>query len=77
MLTKHELKAHHSGDDGDRFLTGPDVARRCNISDVSLWRWLGNAELKFPQPSLRINRRRFWKVSDLVAWERSRARTAA
>jgi len=42
------------------------------ISDMALWRWLRDKDLQFPQP-IRINGRRFWKASDLHAWERRRA----
>src|SRR5215208_1947562 len=54
-----------------RYLTGPQVCLRYAISDMSLWRWLKDTELAFPQPSLRIRDRRYWLEADLVAWERS------
>ena len=38
------------------------------VSDMALWRWLQDDDLGFPKP-FRINRRRFWKASDLTAWE--------
>jgi predicted DNA-binding transcriptional regulator AlpA len=41
------------------------------VSDMALWRWLQDDDLGFPKP-FRINRRRFWKASDLTAWERTR-----
>ena len=41
------------------------------VSDMALWRWLNDEELGFPKP-LRINRRRYWKASDLTVWERTR-----
>jgi predicted DNA-binding transcriptional regulator AlpA len=40
---------------------------------MTLWRWLKNTELKFPQP-MHIGRLRYWRVSDLVEWERSASR---
>jgi predicted DNA-binding transcriptional regulator AlpA len=59
-------------DDGPRkFLTGPQVCQRYAISDMSLWRWLQDAELSFPQPALRVRDRRYWLESDLVRWELS------
>jgi predicted DNA-binding transcriptional regulator AlpA len=66
--------------DDKAFLSGPQVRERYSITDVSLWRWCSHADyahLGFPQPAMRINRRRFWRLSDLVDWERSRARSAA
>jgi predicted DNA-binding transcriptional regulator AlpA len=56
-----------------QFLTGPDVYGRYKISKMTLWRWLTDSKLKFPQPALRINGRRYWRENDLVAWERSGA----
>lgn len=56
----------------DIYLTAPQVLARYNISDMSLHRWLNNPDLNFPAP-LKINRRRYFKESDLVAWERARA----
>ena len=45
-------------------------ARYGGVSDMTLWRWLHDEELRFPQP-IRINGRRFWKEDDLTAWERT------
>jgi predicted DNA-binding transcriptional regulator AlpA len=59
--------------DGERkYLTGPQVCARYGISDMSLWRWLRDAAVAFPQPAMRIRDRRFWLESDLIAWERSK-----
>jgi predicted DNA-binding transcriptional regulator AlpA len=46
-------------------------SRYGGVSDMALWRWLQDEDLGFPKP-FRINRRRFWKASDLTAWERTR-----
>ena len=35
------------------------------ISDMTLWRWLDQRD--FPQP-VRIARRRYWRMDDVVAW---------
>jgi hypothetical protein len=64
------------GDDDDeaaprRYVTGPMLLDRYRISDMSLWRWLQDPALNFPQPALRIRGRRYWLESDLIAWERS------
>jgi len=55
-----------------KYLTGPQVCARYSITAMSLWRWLRDTELGFPKP-LRINDRRYWHESELVAWERSAA----
>jgi len=60
----------------DIYLTSPQVcARYGSISTVTLWRWLKDATLGFPEPT-RINKRRFWKLADLEDWERRRAAPA-
>jgi predicted DNA-binding transcriptional regulator AlpA len=54
------------------YLSGPDVRRRYAVSDMTLWRWLRDAWLAFPQPAMRVKDRRYWLETDLVKWERSR-----
>jgi predicted DNA-binding transcriptional regulator AlpA len=54
-----------------RYLTAPQVGQRYTISHMTLWRWLDDTALAFPQPALRIRDRRYWLEADLVAWERS------
>jgi len=45
-------------------------ARYGGISDMTIWRWLADQSLAFPRPLI-INRRRFWRLDELEAWERS------
>ena len=55
-----------------RYLSAANVRSRYdNISDMTLWRWLHDDDLRFPRP-FRINGRRFWNEPDLVEWEHSR-----
>ncbi len=56
----------------ERFLPARRVWERYGVTSMTLWRWLKDADLKFPQP-MRIGRLRYWRLSDLVAWERSRS----
>ena len=58
--------------DKEVYLTAPQVCQRYNISDMSLWRWLNNPALGFPQP-LKINRRRYFREAELIEWERRQA----
>jgi len=37
------------------------------ISDMSLYRWLKNERLGFPQP-VYIQKRRYWREAEIVAW---------
>ena len=53
-------------------LPAAQVRQRYSISDMSLWRWLNNATLNFPRP-MRINQRRYWKLSELEAFDRAQA----
>lgn len=50
------------------FLTGPQVQKRYQKSHVTIWRWIRDSELAFPQP-LKINRLNYWRIADLEAWE--------
>lgn len=48
------------------------VLARYHISDMTLFRWLKNPRLNFPNP-IRINGRRYWRHSDLQAFEEQQA----
>jgi hypothetical protein len=65
-----------SDDEHERLLTAAQVKRRYGgVSDLWLWRRLRD-ESGFPKPIF-ICRRRFWRLSALIAWERSRSVGAA
>jgi predicted DNA-binding transcriptional regulator AlpA len=56
---------------GEVFLTARRVrCRYGNASNMWLWRRERDERSGFPKP-IRINGRRFWRLNDLVAWERS------
>ena len=55
-------------DDGQTYLIAKQVRARYGVSDMCLWRWQRNDALGFPQP-IRLGKRRFWKLSELEAWE--------
>jgi predicted DNA-binding transcriptional regulator AlpA len=52
------------------------VWERYLITSMTLWRWLHDTELGFPQP-LYIGRFRYWKLADLEAWESAKREVAA
>ena len=54
------------------FLTGPQVRERYQKSHVTIWRWVRDPGLNFPQP-IQINRLNYWRLSDLEAWEAAQA----
>ncbi|PCK86364.1 helix-turn-helix domain-containing protein [Rhizobium sophoriradicis] len=55
------------------FLTSAQVLSRYSISEMTLHRWAKDSRLSFPRPMV-VNRRKFFKEEDLVAWERERAK---
>jgi predicted DNA-binding transcriptional regulator AlpA len=58
------------------YLGSRAVRRRYgDISDMSLWRWLHDEKLNFPKPTI-IQKRRYWRIAELEAWERARAARA-
>lgn len=59
-----------------RKLPTKHVTKRYNICSRTLDRWLERAEMAFPKPLL-INGRRYFDETELVAWERERARGSA
>jgi len=54
------------------YLQSSAVRARYGVSDMTIWRWLQNTSLGFPAP-IRINSRRFWRLTELEAWEASRS----
>ena len=60
----------------ETFLSARRVMTRYGVSDMWIWRRMNEEGGKFPQP-LRINGRRFWRVSDLLAYEASLVTEAA
>ena len=58
--------------DQDVFLDSRAVKRRYgNRSVMALWRWARDPKLGFPQP-IYIQKYRYWRLADLIEWERTR-----
>jgi predicted DNA-binding transcriptional regulator AlpA len=57
----------------DIHLPAPQVRLRYGRSDMWLWRLLRDEKSGFPRP-LVINKRRYWRLSDLKNWELLQAR---
>ena len=54
--------------DVNRLISASDVrAMFGNVSDMTIWRWLQNANLNFPKP-IYVMRRRFWREAELIEW---------
>jgi hypothetical protein len=59
-----------------RKLTAPQVRTRYgNISNMTLWRWLHDPKLAFPQP-MAIHNRRYWDEEELDSFDEERKRAA-
>lgn len=56
------------------FLQARQVRDRYGVSDMTVWRWL--RDLEFPQP-VYISRYRYWRLSDIEAWEARQASKGA
>jgi len=37
------------------------------VSDMSIWRWLNDPDMNFPEP-VYIQKRRYWREAELGAW---------
>jgi hypothetical protein len=48
---------------------------RFGVVDRTLDRWVADPRLKFPRPVI-INKRRYFRLSELEAWERGRVAAA-
>ena len=52
------------------YLNASKVRQRYGISDMALWRWIEDEKVAFPKP-LGIGGRRYWRLSELNAFELS------
>lgn len=53
-------------------LPAVQVLARYQVTEMTLYRWLKDARLSFPQP-IRIHTRRYWRLADLQAFEAKQA----
>ncbi len=63
--------------DPDQMMGCRAVAQRYNISLRSVDYWLQRPGLAFPRPAMLIGIRRYWRLADLIEWERAQAVRAA
>jgi predicted DNA-binding transcriptional regulator AlpA len=56
----------------DGYLPARAVWERYGVSEMSLYRWISDPKMDFPPPYY-FGRFRYWKIADLIAWERKRA----
>ncbi len=55
----------------DHLLISKNIHKILNISDMTLWRWLNDPKMEFPQP-IYIRSRRYWKESEINNWLENR-----
>ena len=68
MQTSHDIDI-----DTGPLVPARDVLKRYGVVGRTLDRWVADPELKFPRP-LVVNRRRYFRESALIDWERRQAR---
>lgn len=62
----------------DDFWQTADILRRLKIDRLTLRRWMARRDRPFPAAAMRPGRNRYWRVSDVLAWEAAQsARSAA
>jgi hypothetical protein len=57
---------------GTTHISGPALCRRYGVVGMTLRRWETSDKLGFPKPRW-VNNRKYWVLSEIEAWERSRA----
>jgi predicted DNA-binding transcriptional regulator AlpA len=64
-----ELRKMSLAPDDEVLLTARQVCAKLGaISLMSLHRWLGSDAVRFPQPTLRVNNRRYWSAGSIRHW---------
>lgn len=61
------MKHHTVTQDG--FCGSSWILKRFNIDRKTLSRWMARSSQPFPAPAVRPGRNRYWRVSDVLAWE--------
>ena len=51
-----------------KLISAATVRALCGgVSDMTLWRWLNDRDMNFPEP-VYIQKRRYWREAELGAW---------
>ncbi len=59
--------------DRQRYVSRRELRRLFPVSDMTIWRWMGDPEVAFPRPIKFGNGRNFWWLPEIIDWERRRA----
>lgn len=66
-----------NSDSPHRLISASDVRQMFGgVSDMTIWRWLQDADLHFPKP-IYVQRRRFWREAKLIEWIEKQPRELA
>ena len=57
-------------DEGEAWIAAPNLCKRLGIHPMSLWRWLRDPRLNFPQPIM-VRKRRYFKMREVICGNRS------
>jgi len=60
---------------GAVYLTARQLRARYGVSEMSIWRWVRDPALAFPQP-IYINRRRYWRLDLIERFDAARTEAA-
>lgn len=71
-----EHKVNEYCDENEKLLRRKHVEERYGICGMTINRWLHDAESQFPKPIV-INSHRYWRLSELIAFERAAAAKSA
>ena len=52
-----------------QYIPAGEVCSRFGVTQMTLWRWLKDDELGFPQPAMTIRKRRFFDLAEIEAFE--------
>lgn len=53
------------------FVTSNYIITRYRITAMTLWRWIKSDNVNFPKP-IYINKRRYFRIDDVMKWEAER-----
>ncbi|KNY19133.1 hypothetical protein [Methylobacterium sp. ARG-1] len=63
----------HSDTNADGYRPAGYIMKRFGVTRLTLHNWITRREIGFPAPALRIAGHRYWRVSDLAAFEAAQA----
>jgi predicted DNA-binding transcriptional regulator AlpA len=75
LLSLSEATGERPSD--QRYVSRRELRTLFPVSDMTIWRWMGDPAVAFPRPvKLGRNGRNFWWLPAIHEWERNRAGSA-